>query len=130
MATVDNKLLIIPNKSAWGETITNFTGSDVRRVDLVFGIGYEDDIQNAIDVLKTGCVGTRVGTGRSHSGRPRRRTGRFVCQPVLPALGQTADYWTVHWDLTHQVKVRFDAEGISIPFPQRDVHMHTVSTPV
>ncbi|MCP4080654.1 MAG: mechanosensitive ion channel family protein, partial [Planctomycetaceae bacterium] len=52
LLTPDNKVLVIPNKKAWGDTITNFTGCGVRRVDLVFGIGYEDDIQRAIDVLK------------------------------------------------------------------------------
>ena len=51
LLTIDNKVMVIPNKKAWGDTITNFTGKDTRRVDLVFGIGYEDDIQQAIDLL-------------------------------------------------------------------------------
>lgn len=130
LLTIDNIVMVIPNKKAWGDTITNFTGKDTRRVDLVFGIGYEDDIQQAIDVLNDiaskhplvlddPAVAVHVNDLADSS-------VNLFCRPWV----KTKDYWAVHWDLTRQVKERFDAEGISIPFPQRDVHMHSESETV
>jgi len=121
--TPDNKLVIIANNQVWGDAITNVTGSDTRRVDLVFGIAYEDDIEHAQrvlndvvsrheKVLKTPETVIRVHELGDSS-------VNFVCRPWV----KTADYWDVYWDLTEQIKQRFDKEGISIPFPQRDVHM-------
>ena len=123
--TPDNKLVIIANNQVWGDAITNVTGSDTRRVDLVFGIAYEDDIEHAQrvmndvvshheKVLKTPETVIRVHELGDSS-------VNFVCRPWV----KTADYWDVYWDLTEQIKQRFDKEGISIPFPQRDVHMIT-----
>ena len=127
--TLDNKVLIIPNKMVWSYTIVNFTGRDQRRVDLVFGIGYGDDIQQAINVL------TEVASGHPLVlGQPGTKIAvdeladssvNLFCRPWV----KTSDYWAVRWDLTRQVKERFDAEGISIPFPQRDVHMQSNTLP-
>jgi len=122
--TVDNQVVILPNSSVWGSIITNVTVSPTRRVDLVFGIGYGDDID------KAGAVLDRVV--RSHPlvldepepviqvNELADSSVNFVVRPWT----RTDDYWTVHWDLTRQVKQAFDAEGISIPFPQRDVHLY------
>jgi small conductance mechanosensitive channel len=129
LLTIDNKVLVIPNKKAWGDTIVNFTGRHVRRVDLVFGIGYDDDIQKASDVLLEVAgehnlvldeppVMVRVDELGDSS-------VNLFCRPWV----KTEDYWTVRWDLTRQVKERFDSEGISIPFPQRDVHLNPESAP-
>ena len=127
LLTVDNKELIIPNKKAWGETITNYSGRDVRRVDLVFGIGYADDIEKTMRVLRALAAehalvledpGTRVGV---HS------LADSSVNIFLRPWSKTDDYWDVHWDLTKAAKLKFDEEGISIPFPQRDVHVHQVS---
>ncbi|MEM1084276.1 MAG: mechanosensitive ion channel family protein [Verrucomicrobiota bacterium] len=123
LLTLDNKVLIIPNKSVWGNTIVNYTGEDIRRVDLVFGIGYGDDIPKAMEVLEE--------MARAH---PLTLDEPAVSVEVLDLgdssvnLGcrpwvKTSDYWAVTWELTRQVKMRFDDDGISIPFPQRDVHM-------
>ena len=129
LLSLDNKVLVIPNKKAWDDTIINFTGRDLRRVDLVFGIGYDDDIQHAIDVLKE-----VAGEHKLVLDDPAVTVGvdqladssvNLFCRPWV----KTEDYWTVHWDLTHQVKERFDTEGISIPFPQRDVHTHREPVP-
>jgi small conductance mechanosensitive channel len=128
--TIDNKVLVIPNKKAWDDTIVNFTGRDTRRVDLVFGIGYGDDIQHAINVLNViasehplvleePAVAVQVGALADSS-------VNLLCRPWV----KTSDYWTVYWDLTRQVKERFDVEGLSIPYPQRDVHMHHESAAV
>lgn len=127
--TFDNKIMIVPNNSVWQNVITNATGSTTRRVDLVFGIGYQDDIDAAQRVLEevvrdhpktlddpapTICV-NELGDSSVN----------FICRPWV----KTADYWPVYWDLTRTVKKRFDEKGISIPFPQRDVHVYNVNAP-
>ena len=121
--TPDNKLVIIANNQVWGDAITNVTGSKTRRVDLVFGIAYEDDIEHAQRVM-----GDVVSHHEKVLESPETvirvhelgdSSVNFVCRPWV----KTEDYWEVYWDLTEQIKQRFDKEGISIPFPQRDVHM-------
>ncbi|MFC1796120.1 mechanosensitive ion channel family protein [Pseudomonadota bacterium] len=123
--TPDNKLMIVPNNSIWGNVITNSTGSSKRRVDLVFGISYNDDIDAAQKAMEEILA--------EHSQvlddpEPRVRlheladsSVNFICRPWV----KTSDYWDVYWDITRQVKERFDRDGISIPFPQRDVHYYT-----
>jgi small conductance mechanosensitive channel len=125
VTTPDNQVIIIPNKSVWGSVITNVTSSPTRRVDLVFGIGYNDSIEDAQRVLEE--------TVEAHplilkSPEPTIRVNElgessvnFICRPWV----SRADYWTVYWDLQRQVKERFDQEGISIPFPQRDLHVYS-----
>jgi small conductance mechanosensitive channel len=125
LLTLDNKVLVIPNTKAWGDTIVNYTGRDIRRVDLVFGIGYDDAIEHAIEVLKdiAGEHPLVLDTPALmvHVDELADSSVNLFCRPWTKA----EDYWTVHWDLTRQVKERFDAEGISIPYPQRDVHTHS-----
>ncbi len=121
--TPDNKLVIIANNQVWGDAITNVTGSDTRRVDLVFGIAYEDDIEHAQRVMND-VVSHHEKVLKSPETVIRVHelgdsSVNFVCRPWV----KTEDYWGVYWDLTEQIKQRFDKEGISIPFPQRDVHM-------
>jgi small conductance mechanosensitive channel len=129
LLTIDNKVLIIPNKKAWGDTIVNFTGRDIRRVDLVFGIGYGDDIQHATDLLmeiaREHTLVLDEPPVTVHVDALADSSVNLFCRPWV----KTKDYWTVHWDLTRQVKDRFDAEGISFPFPQRDVHTYHESAP-
>jgi len=122
--TFDNQAMIVPNSKVWGDVINNVTAQDTRRVDLVFGIGYADDIPKAQAIISD--------VVRSHDlvlddPEPIIRVHNlgessvdFVCRPWC----RTDDYWTVHWDVTEAVKQRFDAEGVSIPFPQRDVHIY------
>lgn len=124
VVTPDNQVIVIPNKNVWGNVITNVTASDTRRVDLIFGISYADDMRHAMRVMEE--------TVKAHplvlaEPEPMIRVHEladssvnFICRPWT----RTADYWTVYWDLMQQMKERFDAEGISIPFPQQDVHMH------
>jgi small conductance mechanosensitive channel len=127
LTTIDNKLLVIPNKTVWGETITNYTGNALRRVDLIFGIGYGDNIQQAFEVLtetvnKHECVLSDPPLELT-VGSLGDSCVNISCRPWV----KTPDYWKVYWDLTREVKEAFDAAGINIPFPQRDVHVHTVS---
>lgn len=123
----DNQIVVIPNNSIWGGIITNVTGSKTRRVDMVFGIGYGDDIAKAQSVLEKIVAEHPLVLG---SPEPVIRVHvlgdsavNFICRP----WSKTSDYWTVYWDITRQVKERFDQNGISIPFPQREVHLHPVS---
>lgn len=124
--TFDNKVILVPNKSVWGEVITNSTASAHRRVDLVFGIGYEDDMKQAQEILER-----VVSSHESVLKVPETvikvheladSSVNFICRPWC----KTDDYWEVYWDLTRKVKEEFDANGVSIPFPQQDVHMHQV----
>jgi len=122
--TFDNQLLVVPNKQIWGGVIRNVTHQDERRVDMTFGIGYSDDIPKAEKVL------TEIVTGHEKILKDPEPVVRlhelgdssvnFVVRP----WSKTEEYWDVYWDVTREVKRRFDEEGISIPFPQRDVHIH------
>ena len=129
MLTPDNKLLVVPNNELWGKVITNVTGSAERRVDLVFGIGYGDDIALAERVLSELVAAHPLVLKRPEPVIRVAELGEssvnLICRPWV----KTADYWPVYWELTRAVKERFDAEGISIPFPQRDVHLHQAAAP-
>jgi small conductance mechanosensitive channel len=123
--TLDNQTLIVPNNKIWGDVIKNVTAQKHRRVDLVFGISYSDDIAKAEQIMeKVLEEHDRV----LDEPEPVVRcfelgdsSVNFVCRPWV----ETDDYWDVYWDVTRTVKLRFDEEGITIPFPQRDVHFPT-----
>ena len=125
--TPDNQVIVIPNKNVWGNIITNVTASKTRRVDLVFGISYEDSIPDAAkvieDVVKAHplVLDDPAPVIRVHE--LADSSVNFICRPWT----KTVDYWSVYWDLTQQVKERFDAAGISIPYPQQDVHFYSTS---
>lgn len=119
----DNRKIIVPNSKITSDTITNYSANEKRRIDLVFGIGYGDDIKKAKDILVALCKedsrilddpATTVAVSELGDS-----SVNFVCRPWV----KTADYWAVYFDLTEKVKLTFDREGISIPFPQRDVHL-------
>jgi len=120
----DNQLVIVPNNSVWGDVITNVTGITERRVDLVFGIGYGDDIDKAQSILET-IVSDHELVLKDPAPVVKLNeladsSVNFICRPWV----RPEDYWAVYWDVTREVKRRFDAEGVSIPFPQRDVHVY------
>jgi len=122
--TVDNQVVILPNSSVWGSIITNVTVSPTRRVDLVFGIGYGDDIDKAGAVLERVVRGHPLVLDDPEPVIQVHELADSSVNFVVRPWTKTDNYWTVHWDLTRQVKQAFDAEGISIPFPQRDVHLY------
>ena len=127
LMTLDNQKVVVPNNMIWGDKITNATGSDKRRVDMVFGIGYSDDIAKAQKIweeilAKHGAV-LKDPEPIVKVHELADSSVNFVVRPWV----ETDNYWDVYWDITRTVKERFDAEGVSIPFPQRDVHMHQVS---
>jgi small conductance mechanosensitive channel len=122
----DNQIVVIPNNAIWGSTITNVTGSATRRVDMVFGIGYGDDIAKAeavlVKILANHNLVLKDPEPVIKVHELADSSVNFVVRPWV----KTSDYFAVYWDVTRAVKERFDAVGISIPFPQQDVYMHTV----
>jgi small conductance mechanosensitive channel len=125
--TPDNKVILVPNRSVWGQVITNATASDERRVDMVFGVGYDDDLAKAQEILERIVAGHDLVLSEPAPlikvNELADSSVNFVCRP----WSKTGDYWDVYWDVTRKVKEEFDANGISIPFPQQDVHMHQVN---
>ena len=124
LRTPDNQLVIVPNNSVWGDVITNITGITQRRVDLVFGIGYSDDIDKAQKILEEIVSEHELVLKEPEPIVKLHELAdssvNFICRPWT----KPEDYWNVYWDITREVKRRFDAEGVSIPFPQRDVHLY------
>jgi small conductance mechanosensitive channel len=126
LKTGDNKRVIIPNSQIMGTTITNYSANDTRRVDLVVGVSYRDDL----DKVRKELEGLVAADDRILADPPvtiavselADSSVNFVLRPWV----KTADYWAVYFGLTEAVKKRFDEVGISIPFPQRDVHIHNV----
>ena len=127
LRTPDNQLVIVPNNSVWGDVITNVTGITQRRVDLIFGISYDDDIDKAQTILEDIVNGHELVLKEPAAVVKLHELGdssvNFVCRP----WAKPEHYWDVYWDITRAVKRRFDAEGVSIPFPQRDVHIYQES---
>jgi small conductance mechanosensitive channel len=124
LKTPDNKQIIVPNSQIMDSVITNYSANDTRRVDMVVGVSYEDDLDKVHSVLKElvaaedrildepECLIAVSALADS--------SVNFVIRPWV----KTDDYWGVHFDLTEAIKKRFDKEGISFPFPQQDVHLY------
>ena len=126
IVTPDNQVIVIPNSKVWGDVITNVTASDTRRVDLVFGIGYDDSIEEAQKTLEeTVSAHSLVLADPAPVIRVNELADSSVNFVVRPWT-RAADYWTVYWDLTRSVKEAFDRKGISIPFPQTDMHIRVM----
>jgi small conductance mechanosensitive channel len=122
--TLDNQTLIVPNNKIWQDVIKNLTHQDKRRIDLVFGITYDQDIDVVEDLLHQVLKeNDRVLMDPEPLIRVHELADSSVNLIVRPWV-KTDDYWDVYWELMKAVKQRFDAEGISIPFPQRDVHLY------
>ena len=120
--TPDNQKIIIPNGAITSGSITNINANDTRRVDLVVGIGYEDDIKKTKDVLNDIISShEKVLLDKGITVAVSELADSSV-NFVVRAWVKTPDYWDVKFALTETIKLRFDAEGISIPFPQQDVH--------
>jgi small conductance mechanosensitive channel len=124
LKTPDNKMVIIPNSKVTGDNITNYSAMAQRRIDLVFGIGYDDDIRKAKATLER-ILGEddRVLKDPAPTVAVLELGDSSINFVVRPWV-KTSDYWAVYFDITEKVKLTFDAEGISIPFPQRDVHLY------
>ena len=120
--TLDNQVLVVPNNLIWQTVITNLTAQRTRRVDLTFGIAYEDDIDKAKAVLKDVADNYPTILKDPEPNIRVNALGESSVDLILRPWVRTDDYWDTYWDLTEIVKKRFDEEGITIPFPQRTVH--------
>ena len=123
MNTGDNKEIIVPNGKIYSDNITNYSAKDTRRVDMEFGIGYGDDLLKAKKVLESMLDDDpRVLKDPAYKvavGALADSSVNFIVRPWV----KSSDYWGLKFDFTEAVKLRFDEEGISIPFPQMDVHL-------
>jgi small conductance mechanosensitive channel len=120
----DNKKVIVPNAGVTGGNITNFNANGTRRVDLVAGIGYSDDIDKAKRVLEEIIAAdARILKDPEPTVAVVEMADSSVNIVVRPWVN-AADYWGVYFDTTETIKKKFDEESISIPFPQRDVHVY------
>lgn len=123
MSTVDNQKLIIPNSAIWGGTICNVTALATRRVDLVIGVGYGDDLDKCHEVLMD-VITAHDKVLKDPAPLVRvSNLGDSAVDFVVRPWCKTSDYWDVLFDLTKAIKQRLDSEGISIPYPQRDLHL-------
>lgn len=122
--TFDNQTIHVPNNEIWNNVITNVTANHTRRVDLEFGIGYDDCFDNAETIIKEVVDAHELVLSEpapvivTHA--LADSSVNIVCRP----WAKTGDWWQVKTDITREVKRRFDAAGISIPYPQRDVHVY------
>jgi small conductance mechanosensitive channel len=124
MTTGDNKEVIVPNGRIYGGNITNYSAKETRRVDMVVGIGYDADLKHAKNVINELIAGDeRILADPKPLVAVSELADSSVNFVVRPWV-KTADYWAVKFAFNEAVKLRFDQEGISIPFPQMDVHMH------
>jgi small conductance mechanosensitive channel len=115
MTSTDNKEIIVPNGSILSNNITNYSARPTRRVDMVFGISYDDDIRKAKQMLEEIIAADDVIA----LGELADSSVNFLVRPWVKA----EDYWGLLWDTTETVKLKFDEAGISIPYPQMDVHL-------
>jgi len=125
--TFDNQTLIVPNNRIWGDVIRNVTAQSIRRVDLVVGVGYAEDVEHVERILHDVVAKHPKTLDDPEPMVKLHKLGESGVEFVVRPWALTQDYWNVYWDLTREVKLRFDREGIRIPYPQRDVHVR--STP-
>ncbi len=122
MRTGDNREIIVPNGEVYGGTITNNSRRDTRRVDMVFGIGYDDDLLKAKEIIRRILSeDDRILTDPAPTVAVGELADSSVNFNVRPWC-KTSDYWGVYGDVHEKIKLTFDAEGISIPYPQMDIH--------
>jgi len=122
--TLDNQTILIPNSKIWGDVVKNVTAQTMRRVDMMFGISYSDDIPKTERVLNEILNSHEKILADPEPIVRLHELGDSSVNFVVRPWVEKQDYWDVYWDITRSVKMRFDEEGISIPFPQRDVHMY------
>lgn len=124
MKTGDNREVIVPNGQIYADTITNFSARDTRRIDMVFGIGYGDDLLKAKNLISSIVTAhPKVMADPEPVIRVSELADSSVNFDVRPWVSAD-DYWPVRSELIEQIKLAFDDNGISIPFPQMDVHLN------
>ena len=127
MRTGDNREIIIPNSHIYGGPIVNVSAKPTRRIDMVFGIGYDDDIRKAKQLIEEAfAADERILKDPAPAVALAELADSSVNFNVRPWVN-TPDYWAVRSDLMERIKLSFDDNGISIPYPQQDVYMHNVA---
>lgn len=124
LKTPDNKVVIVPNAAITGDSITNYSAEETRRVDLVVGISYDANIKEAKEVLtKIVEADERILKDPAYTIAVSELADSSVNLVVRPWV-KSSDYWGVYFDLTENIKLKLDEAGIGIPYPQMDVHVH------
>ncbi len=129
LATPDNQQVLVPNSSIMGNVITNVTAKPTRRIDLTIGISYGDDMGRAKEVLARVLQEESRLLSEPAASIAVAELGASSVNLVVRPWVRTADYWDVRFALTEKIKAGFDKEGISIPFPQQDVHLFMEKQP-
>lgn len=128
LKTPDNQKIIVPNGAITADVITNVNSETTRRIDLIIGIGYDDDIRQAKDTLANLVhADSRILADPAPKIAVAELADSSVNLIVRPWV-KTDDYWDVRLELTEKIKLTFDEKGISFPYPQQEVHMHQVAS--
>lgn len=123
MVTPDNVQIIVPNSQIWGSSVVNYSFHDTRRVDLALGIGYEDNIGMAVEAIKQTIAADERVLKEPEPMVAVSELANSSVNLVIRIWCRAADYWPLKFDMTRALKEKMDSEGISIPYPQRTVHM-------
>jgi small conductance mechanosensitive channel len=124
LTTPDNVQIRVPNSSIFGATIKNFSASETRRIDLVVGVGYDDDLGTAVRTCQDVLAAEARVLGEPESVVAVSEMADSSVNLVVRPWVKAEDYWSARWDLTRALKENLEAAGCSIPYPQRDVHVH------
>jgi small conductance mechanosensitive channel len=124
----DNVKIVVPNSQIYGATISNFNGYETRRVDMVMGISYDDNIQTAMDTIRRIVTADKRVLADPAPQIAVSNLGDSSVDIVVRPWCNAADYWALRFDLTRSFKEGLEAAGCSIPFPQRDVHLHQIAS--
>lgn len=129
LTTPDNKLITVPNAVMFNGTITNYSAKETRRLDMVIGVGYDDDLKVVADVLKNICANHAKVLNDPKTGVFVSNLGDSSVDFSMRPWVNTADYWPVRAELLESAKIELEAAGCNIPYPQTDVHLHQSQDP-
>ena len=128
LTTPDNKLITVPNAMMYTSTITNFSAKDTRRVDMVIGVGYNDDLKVVAEILNRICREHPKVLDTPETKIFINNLGDSAVDFVVRPWAKSEDYWSVLADVLETSKVELEAAGCNIPYPQTDVHLHQVTS--
>jgi len=121
--TPDNIVIVLPNGVVSNNPVENYSSEDLRRVDFVFGIGYDDDIKKAKEIIKELILADSRVLGDPEPAIVVSELADSSVNITVKVWSKKENYWAIFFDMTENVKLTFDKEGISIPYPQTDVHL-------
>lgn len=127
MTTPDNKLITVPNAMIYSSAITNFSAKPTRRLDMVFGVGYDDDLKVVANVLRKICSEHPKVLEEPETGIFISNLGDSSVDFAVRPWVKSADYWGVRAEILETAKIELEAAGCNIPYPQTDLHLHQVS---